>query len=345
MITKEQEQLNNELIKSAKEDDLVNIKSLIEQGADINAYDYELGGNALTVAVEYASLETVKLLVEEYKADLDAYDNEALRLALAYSYDKEDIKEYLLLKTPYPYGVSDELNEEIFRTQVRDRIDAAGNCSAFARKLAWASGYYEYSVELLLEAGIDSDLINEDTVGLAMFCLIDNGADVDDDSNNYWQEYAPPIVGSDWYWCNETRIFDVTKTFSGEGYTHKHLIKAINNEDIDMFKHLYKKGAVVNDEVLKEAIKMDARGIVKFLIVDCKMKLDKEMKTYLIDNGYFNIMRSRSFSDKITASIPSINEVSDNITALRLRKHSINEVADWVVNKALYNSSSPLKPK
>jgi ankyrin repeat protein len=61
-----QEQLNNDLIKAAKEGNLANIKLLIKQGADIHSdYDEALRSNAAN-----GHLETVKYLVE-HGADIN----------------------------------------------------------------------------------------------------------------------------------------------------------------------------------------------------------------------------------------------------------------------------------
>jgi ankyrin repeat protein len=56
-----QSQLNYDLINASKLGDLVNVKSLIEKGADIHANeDY-----ALQVASEFGHLEVVKFLAEK----------------------------------------------------------------------------------------------------------------------------------------------------------------------------------------------------------------------------------------------------------------------------------------
>jgi ankyrin repeat protein len=69
-----QEQLDNDLIQAAKHGNLINVKSLIEQGADIHAKNDE----SLIMSARDGHLEVVKYLVE-HGADIHSYKDQALR--------------------------------------------------------------------------------------------------------------------------------------------------------------------------------------------------------------------------------------------------------------------------
>jgi ankyrin repeat protein len=77
-----QEKLNDDLINAINiSDHLVNIKSLIEQGADIHvANDYAFRKN-----VEKRYIKIIKYLVEQ-GANINAFENYALRLSASYGH-------------------------------------------------------------------------------------------------------------------------------------------------------------------------------------------------------------------------------------------------------------------
>jgi ankyrin repeat protein len=71
-------QLDNDLIQAAQHANLINVKSLIEQGDDIHAKDDE----SLIYSSYYGHLEVVTYIVE-HGADIHASNDEALRLSAA----------------------------------------------------------------------------------------------------------------------------------------------------------------------------------------------------------------------------------------------------------------------
>ena len=73
--------INDELIRSAKDGDIEKVKQLIVQGADVNAKDVS-GKTALLWAAWYGHTEVVKLLIQA-GADVNAKDDEG-RTALDY---------------------------------------------------------------------------------------------------------------------------------------------------------------------------------------------------------------------------------------------------------------------
>jgi ankyrin repeat protein len=84
-----QEQLNNKLLNAVVNGDLINIKVLIEQGADIHAWN----DHFLSVSVQSGNLEVVKLLVEN---GVSIYSNDAIALRLSAANDYLDIVKYLI---------------------------------------------------------------------------------------------------------------------------------------------------------------------------------------------------------------------------------------------------------
>jgi ankyrin repeat protein len=69
-------QLNDDLIQASQHDNLINVKSLIEQGADIHTKDDE----SLIMSARYGHLEVVKYLLEQ-GSDVNAQFGQALKLS------------------------------------------------------------------------------------------------------------------------------------------------------------------------------------------------------------------------------------------------------------------------
>ena len=92
-----QEELNKKLIKNAMSGNLEIVKSLIEQGADVNAKDID-GWTALIRSSKKGYLEVVKYLIDK-GADVNAKTNNGTT-ALMNSSDEEhlDIVKYLINK-------------------------------------------------------------------------------------------------------------------------------------------------------------------------------------------------------------------------------------------------------
>jgi ankyrin repeat protein len=76
-------ELNAKLLDAASKGNRLKVKVLIEEGADLNAKDNQLGLTALIVASQKGHTETVKVLIEE-GADLNMKNNDN-RTALDYA--------------------------------------------------------------------------------------------------------------------------------------------------------------------------------------------------------------------------------------------------------------------
>ena len=72
-MTVDQEKLNRDLIDNAREENLKQVKYLIEKGADVNAKDNE-GNTALIKSSRKGYLEVVKCLIEK-GADINTKNN------------------------------------------------------------------------------------------------------------------------------------------------------------------------------------------------------------------------------------------------------------------------------
>ena len=73
-LTPMQKELDDKLISAARDGDILSVRVLIENGADVNAKD-ELGKTVLHLATREGHVEIVKILIEK-GADVDVKDNE-----------------------------------------------------------------------------------------------------------------------------------------------------------------------------------------------------------------------------------------------------------------------------
>ena len=97
----------SELFKAVINNDLENIKDLIEQGADLHA-NHE---GALRLAADFGHLEVVKYLLEQ-GANLNIFDDWALRWAVRYG--RLEVVKYLLEQGADSDRISEKILNQVF---------------------------------------------------------------------------------------------------------------------------------------------------------------------------------------------------------------------------------------
>jgi uncharacterized protein len=136
----ERKQLDRDLLDSVTMRDIARVRDLLEQGANVNAKDDEHEETPLMLAVKFAGVDMVQLLVEA-GADVDARDSWG-RTALFYA------------------PVSSEAFRVLLRAGADIRVrDEEGN-SILMRKVSESASLSD--VEELLRLGVDPDLQNGD---------------------------------------------------------------------------------------------------------------------------------------------------------------------------------------
>ena len=102
MNQEEQDKINKEFIKAVKNGDLVLVKSLLNQGADINSYDDN--DYVLKISAEKGHLEVVEYLVE-HGVDIHTKNNQALIFASIKGH--LDVVKYLVEKGADIHALND----------------------------------------------------------------------------------------------------------------------------------------------------------------------------------------------------------------------------------------------
>jgi len=184
--------LNDRLIEASKNGDIVKIKSLLKEGADINANDNHWGKTALMTAVKYSgttsSLDTVRLLLNN-GADINSNDRfglTSLMTASTYSSTTSslDTVELLINKGADVNAKNDSgMSSLIFSSWVSNTSSSLATIRLLLKEGANVNDKNNFGWTSLTYASRYSNSTSSlDTIRL----LLDNGANINAKDNDGW---------------------------------------------------------------------------------------------------------------------------------------------------------------